>query len=60
MCHATVRVPLLSKGSAASAASDFEAIARNPKKRWQILPIPKLVGIARIATRVAFPVHEFV
>jgi hypothetical protein len=50
----------LSKGSAARAASDFEAIARNWRKCWQILPIPQLVGIARIATRVAFAVHEFV
>jgi hypothetical protein len=51
---------LLSKGSAASTPSDFEAIARNREKRWQVLLIPKLVGIARIATRVAFAVHEFV
>jgi hypothetical protein len=50
----------LSKGSAARMASDFEAIARNREKRWQILPIPKLVGIARTATGSLFTVHEFV
>jgi hypothetical protein len=53
-------VQLLSKGSAARTASDFEAIARNREKRWRILPIPKLVGIARIATGSSFTVHEFV
>jgi len=51
---------LLSKGSAAGTTSDFEATARDREKRWQILPIPKLVGIARIAACVAFAVHEFV
>jgi hypothetical protein len=50
----------LSKGSAATAAWDSEAIAQNREKCWQILLIPKLVSIARIETRVAFTAHEFV
>jgi hypothetical protein len=50
----------LSKGNAARAAAEFEGIGVKLEACSKILPIPKLVGIARIALRTAFAVHEFV